>query len=300
MGTGHGINPLDPETGKVKLYTVADGLPRGVVEQAFGDRHGGLWFGTPFGLSRFVPERRGTGSAPSIYITGLRVEGSEQRVSELGESTVAHREFPAGQNEVSVDFIGVDASLGHDLRYQYRLEGSQSDWSQATDQRTINFASLAAGTYRFTVRAINAEGHLSPMPASFGFVILQPVWHRWWFLGLVALVFITTAYAVYRYRVARLLAVANLRTRIATDLHDDIGANLTKIAILSEVARQHSENGEDAPNSPLASIARISRESVSSMSDIVLGHQPRARQSSGAGDRRDAPSCGRDFHRAQS
>ena len=45
-------------------------------------------------------------------------------------------------------------------------------------------------------------------------------------------------YGFYRFRLSRLLEVANMRTRIATDLHDDIGANLTKIAILSEVAQQ--------------------------------------------------------------
>ena len=47
-------------------------------------------------------------------------------------------------------------------------------------------------------------------------------------------------YALYRYRVARLLDMANMRTRIATDLHDDIGANLTRIALLSQVATQTS------------------------------------------------------------
>ena len=78
------------------------------------------------------------------------------------------------------------------------------------------------------------------------------------------------AYAVYRYRVARLLEMANMRTRIATDLHDDIGANLTRIALLSEVAKQGAEQ-----DGPLASITRIARESVSSMSDIVWAINPK-------------------------
>jgi signal transduction histidine kinase len=84
-----------------------------------------------------------------------------------------------------------------------------------------------------------------------------------------------TIYALYRYRVARLVEVANIRTHIAADLHDDIGSNLTRIAILSEVA--HSKLGNGSPNveSPLLSIANISRESVASMSDIVWAINPK-------------------------
>jgi signal transduction histidine kinase len=59
----------------------------------------------------------------------------------------------------------------------------------------------------------------------------------------------------YRYRMARLLELERVRTRIATDLHDDIGANLTKISILSEVAKQQSAN-----EPLLSTIAEISRE----------------------------------------
>jgi signal transduction histidine kinase len=83
------------------------------------------------------------------------------------------------------------------------------------------------------------------------------------------------AYAFYRYRVARILEVAEMRTRIATDLHDDIGANLTKIAILSEVARQRLGDGDSEDVTPLGSIARIARESVSDMSDIVWAINPK-------------------------
>jgi signal transduction histidine kinase len=83
------------------------------------------------------------------------------------------------------------------------------------------------------------------------------------------------ACAAYRYRMAQVLAIANLRTRIATDLHDDIGSNLTKIAILSEVARRQLGREEAASDGDsLSAIARISRESVSSMSDIVWAINP--------------------------
>ena len=273
-GTGHGVDRLDLETGRVKQFTVADGLPKGTIDHSYRDRHGALWFGSVFGLSRFVPEKQESGTLPSIYITGLRIEGVPRHVSELGEVNLPTLDLPADQRQVSLDFVGVGADLGEELRYQYRLEGAEGDWSAPTSERTINFASLAPGAYRFTVRAVKADGDASRTPAIFFFQIQPPIWQRWWFLSLAALALTLLAYTLYRYRVAQLLTLANVRTRIATDLHDDIGANLTKIAILSEVAKQQLGNGEAQPGSPLSSIARISRESVASMNDIVWAINP--------------------------
>jgi signal transduction histidine kinase len=86
-------------------------------------------------------------------------------------------------------------------------------------------------------------------------------------------VFFVTRASTREVRVARLLELANLRTRIALDLHDDIGSNLTKISILSEVARQQQCVPESTDES-LSAIARISRESSAAMSDIVWATNP--------------------------
>jgi len=76
--------------------------------------------------------------------------------------------------------------------------------------------------------------------------------------------------------VQRLLQIVNIRTRIATDLHDDVGANLTRISFLSEVAKQNLGGANGSEDSPLMSISRIARESVGSMSDIVWAIDPKA------------------------
>ena len=161
------------------------------------------------------------------------------------------------------------------LRYQYRLEGADADWSAPSEHRTVTFASLAPGRYRFFVRAVNSDGIVSAEAAAIDFRILGPLWQRWWFVTLAALGAGPMAYAVYGYRVARLLEMADMRTRIATDLHDDIGANLTRIALLSEVrtAQGGRRTRSRSRCGPLI-IARIARESVSSMSDIVWAINP--------------------------
>jgi len=188
----------------------------------------------------------------------------------LGETQIPPLELNSDQRQITVDFLGLGASLGEKLKYEYRL--GNSSWTP-TNERTLNFANLAPGSYHFEVRAVTADRLASTAPAALVFRIAAPVWQSTWFVALMILTVGLMAYLIYRYRVARLLEVANMRTRIATDLHDDIGANLTKIAILSEVARQQSGNGDET-ESPLASIARISRESVASMGDIVWAINP--------------------------
>ncbi len=88
------------------------------------------------------------------------------------------------------------------------------------------------------------------------------------------------AYWLHGYRVARLLELEAVRTRIATDLHDDIGSNLSQIAVWSEVAKQRSAGGKFAEQSgdgfdPLEHIATTARDTSSAMSDIVWAINPR-------------------------
>ena len=118
---------------------------------------------------------------------------------------------------------------------------------------------------------MNSDGVASAEPAAIAFNILHPVWQRWWFLTLVAMATAATVYALYRYRIARLLEMANMRTRIATDLHDDIGANLTRIALLSEVAKQRRRGGRTP------GIHNAHRTRVRKLDERHrLGHQPEA------------------------
>ena len=273
IGSGRGVDRLDPATGTVKHFTTADGLPREEILASYRDRTGALWFGSNQGLARYVPDPEDVRDAPNILLTGLRVSNVEQRVSALGEMELPRFEFEAGQNNLSVDFLGLGTSLGEELRYKYKLEGANADWT-TTGQRTINFSNLAPGTYRFLVTAITAEGIESVKPASFTFTILRPVWLRWWFLLIVTAIVIGAVCALYRYRVAQLIKLERVRTRIASDLHDDIGASLSRMAILSEVVkRQVGATPDSVPM--LTEIADSARGLVGSMRDIVWSIDPR-------------------------
>jgi signal transduction histidine kinase len=269
VATAQGLDQLDPVSGNIKHFTTRDGLASGDILAAYCAPNGSLWFGTTKGLSRFIPAAETPKQTPPIRIVNVFVAGARQNISVLGETSMGIADLPANQNQLEIDFVGLSFAPGEVLQYQYRLEGANANWSTPTNQRTVNFANLAPGPYRFDVRAINSDGLISSQPATITFRVLRPIWLRWWFLSLAALAVAGVAFVAYRYRVRRLVELERVRTRIATDLHDDIGANLTRISLLSELARQQRGNGN-----LLTSITDIARESVSSMNDIVWAISP--------------------------
>lgn len=274
VGTGRGLDRLDPATGRVKPFTAADGLISGEVLVSFRDRKGDLWFGGKGGLSRLSPQPDPPRSPPPVLITGLRIGGETHGISALGETEITSVELGPDKNQIQIDFVALGFAPGEGLRYQYKLEGSSEDWSPLSEQRIVNFANLASGRYRFLVQAVNADGVVSETAASFSFTILRPLWQRWWFLALGGVLVGLIVYALYSYRVARLLELERIRTRIATDLHDDIGANLSLIAMASEVAQQRSRQDDQQMTEVLSLIAGTSRELVDSMGDIVWAVNP--------------------------
>src|SRR5207302_9171085 len=107
----------------------------------------------------------------------------------------------------------------------------------------VNFARLSPGAYRLLVRAINGDGRANPEPSIMEFQILPPIWQRWWFIALVAVVIFGGTFGLYRMRVSQILAMERIRRQVATDLHDDVGSGLAQIAILSEVVKRESSTG---------------------------------------------------------
>jgi signal transduction histidine kinase/ligand-binding sensor domain-containing protein len=278
LGGGKGLDQFDPSSGRVRRFNSSDGLAGDEVYHCLKDRDGNVWAAASMGLSKFNPRaQRIDDRPPSTYISRAQAAGEDLPIAETGETWVGGLELPSARNNLLVEFVALSFHGERRLRYQYMLEGIDADWSRPSETRSVNYARLAPGSYRFLARAINEEGAMSPAPAVLQFRILPPLWQRWWFLTLVATAAGLAGYVFYRYRVAQLLKLERVRTRIATDLHDDIGANLTRISILSEVAKQFQDRraNNDSPVSvSLQSIAEIARESVASMSDIVWAINP--------------------------
>ena len=205
---------------------------------------------------------------PKVLITDLRIGSDAYPLSQAGETRVSGVELKPSQNQLQVEFVGLDSDPGDVLRYSYKLEGVDADWRPPSRQQSVNYAALSPGRHRFLVKAVTSGGSESAAPGEVDFTVLPPFWKRWWFQSLALLGVLALVAAAHRYRVAQLLNVERMRTAIATDLHDDIGATLSQIAILSEVARAGA-TGRRPPGEPLERVAVLAREVIDSMSDIV-------------------------------
>jgi signal transduction histidine kinase/ligand-binding sensor domain-containing protein len=271
VGSAAGLWLYDPSTGQSASYAGEIPILSGPIRSAARDRNGDrLWFGTDYGLVRFSPPKQTLSPRPRVRLTQVQLTDGLYPISGWGEETVRAPRFPDWQNRLEFSFSGI-SGFGR-LRFSYRLEPQDREWSAATLERTVIYPRLPAGGYRFAVRAIDPAGNTSARAASFSFEIAAPLWQRWWFLLLAALALAGSIYAAWRFRLNQLLAVERVRMRIATDLHDDIGSALSQIGLLSEAARRQA--GAHSMPEALARIATVSRETASSMADIVWTINP--------------------------
>jgi signal transduction histidine kinase len=191
-------------------------------------------------------------------------------MTEWGETAVKRVVLQPYENSIEVRFVGVELGTGRSLEYEYKLEGAQRQWQPIGSERSVNFASLTPGSYRVLVRAINNEGTATYPPASVELFVATPLWRRWWSLSLIGMVLAAGIYTVHHRRIRHVLELERVRTRIATDLHDDIGASLSQVAIMSEVVSRQASADREA----LEEIAVTSREVLQSMNEIVWAIDP--------------------------
>jgi signal transduction histidine kinase/streptogramin lyase len=258
------VDPGSPlGTGRIRHFTTNDGWLPGGFRVAFRDRRGALWFGGNQGLMRLKPEKDSS-NPPNVVVYTILVNGQRRPISDLGDAQPAALSLSPSERQLQVDFGG----FRHDLLYQTRLSGVDRDWAPPSSSRSVHYLSLAPGRYELAIRALSPDGSFSTMPARVHFRIAAPVWERWWFLLFSTGTMAGIVYAAHRYRLRHAVALERVRTRLAADLHDDLGSGLAEIAILTEVA------GQREPSLGLDVVARRARELRASMSDIVWSVDP--------------------------
>ncbi len=269
VGHARGVDVIDASGNIVRTYSAADGLAPGAVWCSYRDSAGVLWFGSIAGLSRLVPTPDRPRAMPRVTITAVSVGGRPLRISEVGEQAIAPFTVPAASQAVQIEYTTPGASSA--VQYQYALQGGSAEWSGPSTRQSVELAQLAAGSYRFLVRAVLPSGAVLSDVGVVPFTVLRPIWARWWFVSLGVLTLGGLLYAVHRTRVARAVVVEQMRVRLARDLHDDLGSNLARLAILGEVAQRDSSRAATV----LADVSTTARRLAETLGEVVWLVDPR-------------------------
>ncbi|MFI5155263.1 MAG: two-component regulator propeller domain-containing protein [Chitinophagales bacterium] len=159
------------------------------------------------------------------------------------------------------------------VQYAYLLEGFDPDWNEVRYRHFANYTNVPPGHYTLRIKAADLTGSWTYFSKPVDIIISPPFWIEWWFIVLVCTLTIALVYAFFKWRISQVRKVYDLRSDISKDLHDQIGATLTSISLLSEVAKIE-RNSEDQDSTVLNKIGAYSREMIAEMNDIVWAINP--------------------------
>jgi ligand-binding sensor domain-containing protein/two-component sensor histidine kinase len=270
LSTDDGIFRLETRNSRVTHFGLEDGLLNLEFSGGayFKDKDGLLYFGGIKGINYFHPDSIRTNLyVPRVVISSINLY-TQRLKGEVDELVLSY-----DQNFVSFEFSSLDFSNPTENHYAFKLEGLDNDLKYVdAGHRVANYINLPAGEYSFQVWGTNSDGLWSKSGTSVKLIIKPPFWLTWWFVTLIIIVVGSLLYYLSTNRIKHQLAIEKLKTKLASDLHDNVGASLTEISILSEVVLQKS-NGSHTPKE-LKNISDISRQLVDTMSDIVFVVNP--------------------------
>lgn len=236
---------------------IADEANLGAV---YEDKNGDIWFGTVEGVSRFSPsEYRGNQVPTRVKITGFTASGREYDFD--------HIELNYDRDFIEINYSAINLTAPYLVNYRYSISGIDPEW-QYTTERVAKYPSLPPGEYTFKVQARNSSGIWSYNTAEVNFILTPPYWLTWWFISLIAIAMSGIIYLFYRnYQILKMVDIERMRVRIASDLHDDVGASLTEIALQSDFIQASSMDSEFKKS--LLQIGQQCRKIVTALDDIV-------------------------------
>jgi signal transduction histidine kinase/ligand-binding sensor domain-containing protein len=268
-------------------YGINDGLPalecsEGLQSAGAKTADGRLWFPTPKGLVAIDPAGvKLNPLPPPVRIEAMRVDDKNF----ADGYAVGPVRIPPGRHRIEFEYTGLSFVAPEKVRFKSRLNNFETEWADVGRKRVATYNYIPPGDYLFQVTACNNDGVWNETAAGLKFEVLPYFWQTTWFhvLGGLAAA-LAVAWAVWfdtRRRMRRRLERAERqrdiereRARIARDIHDDLGAQLTNITMMSDSARGQLANPERAA-AGLEKIYDTARELTRSMDEIVWAVSPR-------------------------
>jgi len=275
IGLSDGLCRYNPRRQVFTLFTQKDGIiySNFVCNGALRLHNGNLVFGNTHNFVFFDPAVA-YGNAPPLDVTITDFKLFNAYLPPDSIMKLEQVKLNPTQNSITIEFAALSFSQRDKIVYYYQLEGLDDDWIKADKGLFANYASLPSGHYIFKVMCENADGLESKHITTLRIYIQPPFWRTWWFLSLVGIAVAGLIYFIHRLRVNRLLAMEKVRTRIARDLHDDMGSTLSTINILSEMAKMKVNLDATKTSEYLEKISDNSSRMMEAMDDIVWSINP--------------------------
>ncbi len=261
---------------------------------------GRLWFATRSGLLAVQPESlRANPLPPPVLVERVAVDDKTAALyaarsplqTENGNGWPDLRQSKSGlrllpqHRKLEFEFAALSFASPENVQFRYRLDNFDEDWIEAGTQRSAKYPHLPAGDYQFHVLACNNAGVWNETGAVVNVVVAPYFWQTWWFRGLVLFGFTASVVAIVRYVSFRRLrarmvqleqqaALEKERTRIARDMHDEVGAKLTRLSLLTEMAGGHPDIPA-AARGDVQEISETARDTIRSFEEVVWAVNPR-------------------------
>ncbi|MFT5723628.1 MAG: ligand-binding sensor domain-containing protein [Bacteroidia bacterium] len=202
LSSNNGLIEYKWRTNKFKSYDLSHYLQdleynEGAYVKA---KDGTLYFGGQKGFNYFRPNEIKVGSSPPrVVFTSFKTANQEVRL-DIDINYQKELRISYDENLISFSFSALSYSNTGDNRYQYKLEGFDSDWINAGTRREAFYTHLSPGTYEFKVRASNYLGTWSDKDKSVMIIVDPPYWQTWWFRTLIGLLILAIIGLVFRLR----------------------------------------------------------------------------------------------------
>jgi len=268
---------------KVTTYGRADGLPSlecsaSYQPAAWRGKDGRLWFTTLKGAVSVQPEDiRLNPLPPAVVIEEVLIDGKSQGPIHEAQTLVV----APGNHSFEFRYTGNSLIASDLVQFRYRLEAVDAEWIEpGTRRASVQYGYLRPGQYRFHVTACNSDGTWNEIGASLTLKVLPYFYETLWFQLLAGLAALGVLAGVIRHISVRRLrwkmqqlerqhAVERERTRIARDIHDDLGASLNLIAVLGDLAKKEKTDER------IEKMSITARQAVKSLDEIVWAVNPR-------------------------